>query len=757
MNLWKIIAAGLLVGVGIFFWYLTDAQEESIEKTVREIEGHVAWNQQEAAAAVATAEKAWAAAADCLQQGAWDEARTLYCRGDRAVKPFVSRHGAKSIGEGLPLGVWYDKQNRIYLRALLDALPGLIARLTRGEIDPDTARALVTGYAAPRFRPLQDAFDTQRPAIVAARATRAVSRVAVNVYGGTEEYRGLVEKLVAEKWDESAPFALVFGNTMGGEEGRTTWKTLQVGIEEKTARYAAADEELRNLNVSGIPSRVTVTFRIRSNHDETTSWDDLETITAETDVPETLWIKITRKHGSVTLSNTIAEKRAALREGLAAAWRRSFPAFELFPGVETAALKVVAADGTFDRRAAMALFYGDRERFEKQIEAVLANNPAEHRGELGALFVSLRRENRAAWIQQNIPAADAAQQREVMKALDRNPAFASFKPLLGLLDSTDRSIRSRAATRLGPYLQSETLREALTERIGDAPGKETAALVRVFLKNAPVEELAACATWVAAGDPDVARQVFTVIRGRAPDLSRDITRSLFEKVHPDVRAAMVDNYPFGRDGPAPPELALLKKALLQNTHESQRTNALNSLVRAAAQPPVWRLLRECRDNPVLPDRCRERIARELIPKSRSGNPGGARAFLLGEIERLMDTGADSAPAAAVPPGLQGGAILALLDCCADKRDAVAPLADIIKENPGNVPLLNRTVRAIWQYRRIRGGWDWKQKELVKIVFRAIGTNHDDTRRTALKIARYGYEHGAEQYGVFLEEAGAAGP
>lgn len=755
MDLWKIIVAGLLIGAGIFFWYLTGERQENIEKTVRELEGQVAWDETEAAAAVVTAEKAWAGAADRLQQGAWDEARTLYYRGDRAVKPFVDQHGTRTAGERLPLRVWYDKQNRIYLRALLDALPGLIDRLIRAEIDPDTARAFVTGYADPRFRPLQDAFDAQRPAIEAARATRAVSRVAVHFYGGTEEYRELVETLIAEKWDASAPLTLVFGTTMGGEEARTTWKTLQVGIEEETARYAAADEELRNLNVSGIPNRVTVTFRIRSNHDETTSWDDLESITAETDVPETLWIKITRKHGSVTLSNTIAEKRAALREGLAAAWKQSFPAFELFPGVETADLKIVTAGGGFDRRAAMALFYRNPERFEKQIEAVLAKNPAEHRGDLGALFVSLRREDRAAWVRENIPAADPAQQRKVMKALDRNPAFASFGPLLALLDAKDRSIRSRAATRLGPYLQSEALREALTERIGDAPGKETAAMARVFLQNAPVEELAACARWVAAGDPAVARQVFTVIRGRAPDLSRDITRSLFEKVHPDVRAAMVDNYPFGRDGPVPAELALLKKALLQQDHASQRRNALNSLLHTAAHPAVWQLLRECRDAPSLPDRCREQISRALIYQSRFGNADGARAYCLGEIERLMETGADVAPAAAVPTGLQGGAILTLLDCCEDKRDAIIPLAGIIKKHPGNVPLLSRTVKAIWQYHRIRGGWDWKQKELVKIVFRAIGTNHDNTRETALKIARHGYEHGAERYGVFLEKAGAA--
>ena len=101
-------------------------------------------------------------------------------------------------------------------------------------------------------------------------------------------------------------------------------------------------------------------------------------------------------------------------------------------------------------------------------------------------------------------------------------------------------------------------------------------------------------------------------------------------------------------------------------------------------------------------------------------------------------------------GLQGGAILILFDVYKNKGEPVAFVGGLLKENPDNNAMLcNRLVRAIWQYHKIRRGWDWQQEEMIFIISQSITQLYLETRQYACKIAGYALKNGAGEYEEIL--------
>jgi len=542
---------------------------------------------------------------------------------------------------------------------------------------------------------------------------------------------------------------LVFGYPIDQNERRVTWKTLEFRIEQDEARYHLEENNvLKHLAVHVaapvIPYAVRIETKLEGNERVTTSWDQIENIKADAEIPDTIRFLIEKGKGLADGEESKLKGRESNnRKLLIAAVRekvQSLPAFKLFPGVDPSSLSLRKGD-EIDMEAARALAFLDPINLMREVTGLLRTEDVELQKDLMLLAIDMDLDPLAPWVGETLLTMRTHDQEPIVNALKRKPWFGSYGPLLAMINNPDKSASGWVLDALREQLHEGKLTAALIKKIDDPSCYERSDYANFMISEAPLELVKQQAPgWLKDNDEEFAAHLFDMVASRDQEFAETLIFDFYNDVTQRVQSRMLGRLKFRHKQDPQQTLTLLRGVVTRTTDEELRRQAFEVIRKGADQTAVWDTLKELAGFETDPDRKRELLSR-LIHCIQWTHPDNAHAFYLehagGPDPKLR---------------LQAFGIM----CAGDdpKGELMGILAGVMQEDPEDDDFVREVIRDIHHYYRIRDGWEFGQRAADYETIFSRAARHPDAkvREMNYKVLKHVVEQGFESYYKLLKDS-----
>jgi hypothetical protein len=746
MNGKNLVLAGVVLVCMIFVMFMMNQRKRDMADIIQEIEtGVPVWDGKKAEVAHADADAAWKRASEAMAAHDLAEIFLAYRGAHSAVSVYAEGYPDEELEPGLTYKAWMDQKEEEFRPAMRAEFGTVLAMLETGDMAWPEVRQLVTNFSTTQFKDLEALLDERKGEIIAKRTRGATKWFRVSVRGNTQEYGDLVEQAVRAVWGDGPGYKLVFGYAMDNAERDATWKTLDVSIEQEAVAYHAADNTNPNVWVPAIPYQATIAFGLKGSESVPTSWDKLEPVQAQVDVPDSLHVELERFGGGVTAAEE--QRLRELEKGNLTALRESLKeklqgmaAFKLFPGVDLTAAQVLRGD-RIDIEAARALSHLDKARFQSEFDFIRNADDIEGMGGLVAIIIGAEMDTYAAWVSERIVDLDRASRDAAFAELVKRPWYGDYGPVLALVRGEGDNLSSKILSALRGHMHVQNVQQAFLERIDDPEYRRRGDMVGFLLREAPLDDLGDRVTdWIADADEHVSGNAYTALASRDKALALKVAVENFDGLSERLKSRVLGdlNVTDGEEGEA--NLVLVTDLLKSEVSRELRQSVVDRLFRSAYTPHGWDALMELAISEPEP-KMKRRIRQKLIMEVERAHPDQAEGYLLQQLP-MEDT------------EVRRAAMLALLSGKTPKNNVVAILADLIAAEPGNPELVEVTVSSIHQYHKIRKGWDFAadQPEMAAILEKGAGHETPQVREFAYTVMGFALKQGNTHCREMLETA-----
>lgn len=600
----RVVGALMVVLLGLGAYYMVSQHNDRIVRTVEEIErGGPAWDAEAVAQAVGQTRRRLEQAHAALEARRLDEALAAHERARQALQYYIDLEPTREMEPGLTYGAWLQSETERFRAAMDGGLTWLFAELRGGDFPTDALKPIEDGLSAAGFDELRGRYDAELPRLAAERARQADGWLRIQFQGYTEDWAAMAMDALRDKW-ATERFKLVFGRPLSPQERDSTWKTIEVRIEEQALNYVADEATRRRIGQTAVPAiieSVRLTFKPPQGAPVPTTWDNLPPIQVVNDLPERLTLKLGADGGTLHEARaTEGEYRTRIAESLADALR-TVPAFAFYPGVDPDTLRVRNGEN-LDLEAARALGYLAPERLDAQLLDLAATDDPEVRARLIALMVELNLTQCASWVGEAIVTLDRRRLYPALAALKKRPWFGDYAPLIALIEADDHLDSSRVLEMLRGRIHNAELRRAVLGRIADPACDQRATYAIFLLQEADPGLRTACGErWIRDRDGDFACTVYNELANLDAALGERLLREHFDAVTPACQALMLARFRFDPQRHGEHELSLIRRAALQDEPRTRKAAAYEALLRAPDAPRVRQLLADLRAIETDPD------------------------------------------------------------------------------------------------------------------------------------------------------------
>jgi len=734
----RIVAAvlmGLLMAGAVFFM---KRHKANTQEQVREAEtGVTTFKEGEFRRDVKQAQEHWQAALKAVSNRDLPAAFKSFQQAKSALSTYVDHYADKTVEPGVTVKTWVQQQEQALRDALLVETPRLFEAVAAGDAASDEVKQLVQNFAYYGLKDLEQRFKEEEPRIIEARAKAAPRWLRVSVSSDQPEYAEIIRRELGRKWNARFGQKLVFGYALNDLERRATWKALDIRIEQENARYAVVGNSQLKWKITPpeVPRSVTFTFKSQGTPEVPTTWEPLQPIRAAVEVPESLWIKMSR-YGAVNEANQV--KLDKQKELIAAAAKalETLPEFRVFPNVDASSVQLRRGN-TLDLEAARALGYLDRSRLVRELPE-LARDPALS-GSVALVVVAHEVTELAPWLAQTLPALPRNTQTPAMKELENKPWFGEYDPLLAVVAKSTREYPQDAAAALRGQLKVPKVREAVLQQIARSPFRDN--WLYLFVPEASPDDLRALAPkWICDTNQHFSQSAFLAVGNRDRALATQLALDLFDRVPEPTQVVFFDHFNRSRSQPTPETTQLLRKAATTSRNREVRAAAIRALESRAYEADAWDILQTVLPAETDPRR-RTDLEGRLILNALRAHPVTGRQFLM---DALSSTNAQSRDLAIGQLLLQDN----------PTPELFRALAQMISRQSSDRTLLRTVMNNISQHSRLRRGWTFAdfQPDLSPLLLAAAGSPDPQVRRQSYEVMGYAIKKGAVKYAELLQAA-----
>lgn len=587
------LAIAVVIGGFIVQSRVKKHNEETVNQIERIERGATAWDEQKVAQAATEAAAKFQEARGILREKGPRAAFYPFREGRDQLIPLVDLRSDKQVSDGQTAEQFLHAHAEAFAGVLIPELEAIAADLEQGRGWPDDLKQLATDYDYYGVPGVKDWYQERCESVEAVRAAAARRWVRVEIVGDTRKYRDRLEKCFRDNWRPVGDRQLVFGYAMSGAERQATWKSIDVACQATTAIYTDANPGRRRhgqyLETPSIPERLTIKFKVNGRSPVPTTWDALETIDIDNEVPRTVTMRI-GNNGTYDEAARLEEQYdRQLMERLEKALTK-LPAFGVYPGVDPSSLHAVDG-GRIDRKAAGALALIDPRRLERELaKAIVSQDPAVQ-AEAIASIVELDLKNFAPWVIETVSRLDGHNLQTAVKAFENNGGYGDYKPLIAVLADPDSDAASYVMRALQGRLGNTEARQAISRRLSGTRARDRANYIYLYVQEAPIEEIAAgAAGWLHDEDEDFAGVSFAAINRRDKALAEKLTVEHFAGAGERVQEAMLKLFSFDPERHGEAELAIIRAGATNSESRQVKSAAYDRIWNDARTPGMQRLM-----------------------------------------------------------------------------------------------------------------------------------------------------------------------
>ena len=335
-----------------------------------------------------------------------------------------------------------------------------------------------------------------------------------------------------------------------------------------------------------------VDFTMHRNPDIPTNWDAL------------LPFEATAPIAVATLENAKMFTEASLAQTLADSNKKSLylsisnqfhalPEFTLFPGFDPSESDLIV-NGRLNHDHARPLAVRDPNELGAEFSLAAMNASPQLLADMCLLIAQLQVEELTPILTDLLPQIPIRQQEIVLTEIRSSPSFGDFAPILAVIKhSPPDTFPQSAISMLRKQMTEPKVRSVIEDKLRTSSERVRPYFASALFHELPRHEFQDSAEeWLTHESDSVAREFFSAMVLRHPDLGRRFHAELYDNVSDEIRLTMIREVKLSTITYLDGNGESLRKAALQNEHPRLKQAAYDELGHLSDFEKGWRIIQK---------------------------------------------------------------------------------------------------------------------------------------------------------------------